>query len=45
MAKDPEHFLFIRCGNFQLGAVGRPAIAALVVLVVGIVSTKVLGLW
>lgn len=41
----PEHVLFFRYGKLELGAIGRPAIVALVALVAGVVTSKALGLW
>ena len=42
----PQHALFVRYGKFQLGAVGRPAVFAVVILVVaGVIGSNAWVLW
>lgn len=43
--RPPQDALFIRYGKFELGAIGRPAIAALIVIVAGFVASNALGWW
>jgi hypothetical protein len=39
----PQHALYIRYGKFQLGAIGRPAIVAIIVIVAGVIARNALG--
>jgi hypothetical protein len=41
----PRDAIFISFGRFQAGAFGKLAIAAFVILIIGMIGARALGIW